>query len=54
MRFMKRAFDKIDEKVVEFMKKIGVPSLRISLAIVFIWFGMSRTIHQSLWSVLGS
>jgi len=44
---MKKWFDKIDKKIVDVMKEIGIPALRISLAIVFIWFGILKPLHLS-------
>ena len=44
---LKKKSDKIDKNIVNFMKLIGIPSLRISLAIIFIWFGILKPLHLS-------
>lgn len=40
-------YDKIDRKISDFMERIGVISLRISLGIIFIWFGILKPIGIS-------
>lgn len=40
-------FDKIDNQIASFMQKWGVLALRISLGIIFIWFGILKTIGIS-------
>lgn len=35
-------FDKIDRDISRRMYKLGVPALRISFAIIFIWFGILK------------
>ncbi len=42
-----KKLDKIDKKIVNFMKLIGLPFLRISLAVIFIWFGILKPLHLS-------
>ena len=44
---MKRYFDRIDKRIVDFMKAYGVGFLRVSLAIVFIWFGILKPLGLS-------
>ena len=44
---MKNLFDAIDRRIAEFMNKIGLRALRISLGIIFIWFGILKTIGIS-------
>ncbi|HSL90044.1 MAG TPA: hypothetical protein VK870_12140 [Ignavibacteriaceae bacterium] len=36
-------FNKIDNEIASFMQKWGVIALRISLGIIFIWFGVLKT-----------
>lgn len=40
-------FNKIDTEIAAFMQKWGVLALRISLGIIFIWFGILKTIGIS-------
>lgn len=35
-------YEKIDRKISRFMKKWGIPAMRISFAILFIWFGILK------------
>ena len=44
---MKKWFDNIDKKIVSFMGKVGIPFLRVSLALIFIWFGILKPLHLS-------
>ncbi|MCC5943193.1 MAG: hypothetical protein JJU37_16740 [Balneolaceae bacterium] len=44
---MKNLFDVIDRQIAGYMYKIGLPALRISLGIIFIWFGVLKTIGLS-------
>ena len=32
-------YDRIDRRITETLARIGIPALRISLGIVFLWFG---------------
>lgn len=40
-------FNKIDNEIASFMQKWGILALRISLGIIFIWFGILKTIGIS-------
>ena len=44
---MKKAIHKIDERITSLMKKIGLPFLRYSIALIFIWFGALKIIGMS-------
>jgi len=44
---MKHFFDAIDRRIAGYMYKIGLPALRISLGVIFIWFGVLKTIGLS-------
>ncbi|TVR32045.1 MAG: hypothetical protein EA390_05685 [Balneolaceae bacterium] len=44
---MKHVFDSIDRRIAGYMYKIGLPALRISLGVIFIWFGILKTIGLS-------
>lgn len=35
-------FDRVDERITEWMARHGVPLLRISLGVVFLWFGVLK------------
>ena len=38
---------KLDQRMIRFMNRYGVPLLRTSLAVVFIWFGVLKIIGQT-------
>lgn len=44
---MKDFLDTTDRRIAESMNKIGLPALRISLGIIFMWFGVLKTIGLS-------
>lgn len=44
---MKQTFDKIDSFILNTMEKYGILLLRISLGIVFIWFGLLKPLGLS-------
>src|SRR3954466_13867953 len=39
MKFLANRFDVIDARITHWMASHGVPLLRISLGVVFLWFG---------------
>ncbi len=47
MKVLKKYFNKVDKKVIKVLKKISFPSLRYSLAIIFVWFGLLKTLGSS-------
>ncbi len=44
---MKFDFDKIDRLIASFMRRWGVVALRVSLGIIFIWFGILKPLGLS-------
>jgi uncharacterized membrane protein YkgB len=44
---VKRAFDRIDRAIAATMRRWGIPALRVSLAIIFIWFGILKPLGLS-------
>lgn len=40
-------FESIDRRIADFMKRIGTPALRVSLAVVFLWFGLLKPLGMS-------
>lgn len=44
---MKKGFENLDKIIVKWMKKDGVLFLKLSLAVVFIWFGALKVIGTS-------
>ncbi|MEX2531375.1 MAG: hypothetical protein WD960_11430, partial [Gemmatimonadota bacterium] len=40
-------FDDLDRRIAQFMDRWGIVSLRISLAVIFIWFGMLKPLGRS-------
>jgi len=51
-RSMWRGVDRVDAKLVPFLRTASVPLLRISLAIVFVWFGALKVFDVSPVSAL--
>jgi uncharacterized membrane protein YkgB len=43
----KKKFNTVDKKITKHMKEIGIPLLRYSLAVVFIWFGILKPLGVS-------
>jgi uncharacterized membrane protein YphA (DoxX/SURF4 family) len=41
---LNRRFDQVDSRITRWMAKNGIPLLRISLGIVFLWFGVLKFI----------
>ena len=39
MKTLSKPFDKIDRAITNWMAKYSIPYLRVSLALIFIWFG---------------
>ncbi len=44
---MKHRFQKIDQSLSKKIREIGIPALRISFAIIFIWFGILKPLGIS-------
>lgn len=44
---MKAQFQKLDRILSKQMRKIGIPALRISFAIIFVWFGVLKPLGLS-------
>lgn len=42
-----RQFDRLDRHISGYMQKLGIYALRISLGIIFIWFGLLKVIGLS-------
>lgn len=40
-------FDQIDQQITAVMGRLGVPTLRFALGVVFVWFGALKIIGQS-------
>ena len=40
-------FNRIDKAIAGFMRRWGVPALRVSLGIIFIWFGILKPLGLS-------
>lgn len=39
---MKSRFDALDHRIATLMQRLGVPALRVSLAVIFVWFGILK------------
>jgi uncharacterized membrane protein YkgB len=46
-RAVKTFIARVDEVVIPFLRRWGIPTLRISLAVVFIWFGALKVLGVS-------
>jgi uncharacterized membrane protein YphA (DoxX/SURF4 family) len=44
--YFKATFDRLDDKIVQFMTAYGLKLLRISLGIIFCWFGFLKFFPQ--------
>ncbi|MBI2452451.1 hypothetical protein HYV50_05255 [Candidatus Pacearchaeota archaeon] len=44
---LEKEFDRIDKKIIQFLKKNGLVFLKYSLALVFIWFGILKSFNLS-------
>lgn len=44
---MNSQFNKIDQRISSYMQQWGVPALRISFGIIFIWFGILKPLGLS-------
>jgi len=42
-----KQFETLDQQVIKYMSKLGLPILRYSLAVVFIWFGGLKVLGLS-------
>jgi uncharacterized membrane protein YkgB len=40
-------FDRVDRTIAQYMDRLGIPTLRVALAVVFIWFGGLKVIGGS-------
>jgi uncharacterized membrane protein YkgB len=46
-RSLAQRLDELDRHIAHFMRHSGVPALRLSLAVVFIWFGILKPLGVS-------
>jgi uncharacterized membrane protein YkgB len=46
------SLEKVDVKVIKFFRKVSIPVARISLFVVFFWFGLLKVIGLSPASAL--
>lgn len=44
---MLSSFDAFDRRITAFMRRWGIPALRYSLAVIFIWFGILKPLGMS-------
>jgi len=44
---MRKFIDHADERITSYMKKAGLPFLRYSIALIFIWFGALKIVGMS-------
>ena len=40
-------FEEVDRRIARFMNRWGVPTLRLALAVIFIWFGLLKPLGLS-------
>ena len=39
--------DRIDDRIANYMKRLSIPAIRISFAIIFVWFGILKPLGLS-------
>jgi uncharacterized membrane protein YkgB len=44
---VKSRFDAADRRIAAFMQRVGIPALRVSLAVIFVWFGVLKPLGLS-------
>ncbi|TVP76716.1 MAG: hypothetical protein EA352_05145 [Gemmatimonadales bacterium] len=44
---MPKAINELDRRIARFMYRWGIPFLRISLAVIFVWFGLLKPLGMS-------
>ena len=44
---MEQYLEKLDQRIAKYMKRLGFPAIRISFAIIFIWFGILKPLGLS-------
>jgi uncharacterized membrane protein YkgB len=47
IRFLSERVDRIDRRIVGFLDRWGIPALRVSLGLVFVWFGALKIFQVS-------
>ncbi|MBW3671823.1 MAG: hypothetical protein KY432_09155 [Acidobacteria bacterium] len=47
MADLPRQFEQLDVRIATFMQNWGVPALRVSLAVIFVWFGILKPLGLS-------
>ena len=47
LRLARERFDRVDREITRQMNRLGIPTLRVALGIVFIWFGGLKVIGGS-------
>jgi putative oxidoreductase len=47
IRFLSERVDRIDRRIVGFLDRWGIPALRVSLGLVFVWFGALKILQVS-------
>lgn len=47
MQEAREQFDRVDRTIAQYMDRLGIPTLRIALAVVFIWFGGLKLVGGS-------
>lgn len=47
MRNAQKTLDRVDQRIAGFMANWGTPALRVSLGIIFIWFGVLKPLGTS-------
>lgn len=43
----KQAIDRLDQRIAAGMRRWGMPTLRVSLGVIFIWFGLLKPLGHS-------
>jgi hypothetical protein len=46
-RSVRRGVDRVDARLIPFLRRAAIPMLRISLGLVFVWFGVLKVLDVS-------
>jgi uncharacterized membrane protein YphA (DoxX/SURF4 family) len=44
---LSRAVDRVDARLIPFLRRAAIPTLRVSLGLVFVWFGALKLADES-------
>jgi uncharacterized membrane protein YkgB len=44
---MKKSIERIDEKIINFCKRVSIPTARFAIVVIFVWFGALKVLGTS-------